>query len=205
MTLPPTFREDLSELPTHAFSYRSLTWWGVIGFMVIEGTAFVLTIATYFFLMSHEQSWAPRPMNPPGLIAGTLFTIVILLSEIPNTIVKKAAEAYDVATVRRLLPLLATIGIVLLIIRGFEFNSVNVFWYENAYGSILWALLLLHTSHIATDWVDTVVLAALMQTPHGESPRRLVDTDENSLYWRFVWLSWLPIYLLIYWVPRFFR
>ena len=56
-----------------------------------------------------------------------------------------------------------------------------------------------------TDWGDTVVLWRLMETPHSEDPRRLVDTDENALYWRFVWLSWLPIYALIYWVPRLFR
>jgi len=46
------------------------------------------------------------------------------------------------------------------------------------------------------------VLWALMITPLGHEPRRLVDTDENSLYWRYVWLLWIPIYLLIYWVPR---
>jgi heme/copper-type cytochrome/quinol oxidase subunit 3 len=144
-------------------------------------------------------------LQPPGLIAGTLFTVVILLSEIPNTMVKRAAHANDLATIRRLLPVTVGIGAVLLIIRGFEFNSLNVMWYSNAYGSIIWALLLLHTTHIGTDWFDTVVLAALMRTPHGETPRRIVDTDENALYWRFVWLSWLPIYALIYWVPRLFR
>jgi cytochrome c oxidase subunit 3 len=205
MTDGPRFTTDLAELPTHAFSHRSLTWWGVIGFMVIEGTAFVLAAAAYFFLMSHEAAWAPHPWNPPDLLAGTLFTILILLSEIPNTMIKKAAEAYDVAAIRRLFPLLVAIGFALLVIRGFEFNSLNVMWYDNAYGSILWALLLLHTTHIGTDWVDTVVLAGLMRTPHGESPRRLVDTDENSLYWRFVWHAWIPIYLLIYWAPRMFR
>lgn len=199
------FTTDVGDLPTHAFSHRSLTWWGTIGFMVIEGTAFVLTIAAYFFLMSHEAEWAPRPWLPPDLLAGTLFTIVILASEIPNTFLKKAAEAYDLATIRLLLPLMAAIGVVLLIIRGFEFNSLNVMWYDNAYGSIIWALLLLHTTHIGTDWVDTIVLWLLMRTAHGESPRRIVDTDENSLYWRFVWLAWIPIYLLIYWVPRIFR
>lgn len=87
------------------------------------------------------------------------------------------------------------IGAILLVIRGFEFNSLNVMWYDNAYGSIMWALLLLHTTHILTDWVDTIVLWRLMQTPHGEAPRRWVDVDENALYWRFVWLSWIPIYL----------
>ncbi|HWJ39406.1 MAG TPA: cytochrome C oxidase subunit III, partial [Sphingomicrobium sp.] len=63
----------------------------------------------------------------------------------------------------------------------------------------------LHATHLATDWGDTGVLYFLMRTPHRTSPRRLVDVDENSLYWRFVWLSWIPIYVLIYWVPRFFR
>jgi heme/copper-type cytochrome/quinol oxidase subunit 3 len=205
MSLQPSFTTDVAELPTHAFSHRSLTWWGIIGFMVIEGTAFALTIAAYFFLMSREETWAPRPWLPPDLLAGTLFTIVLLLSEIPNTMVKKAAEKYDVATVRRLLPVMVAIGVLLILIRGFEFNSLNVLWYENAYGSVIWALLFLHTTHIATDWGDTIVLWQLMKTPHGESPRRLVDTDENALYWRFVWLSWLPIYALIYWVPRMFR
>jgi cytochrome c oxidase subunit III len=205
MSLEPRFTDDVAELPTHAFSHRSLTWWGIIGFMVIEGTAFGLAIAAYFFLMSHEQQWAPGPWQPPGLIAGTLFTLVILVSEIPNTMVKKAAAKYDVEAIRNLLPWIVGIGVVLLVIRGFEFNSLHVLWYESAYGSIIWALLLLHTTHITTDWFDTVVLWQLMKTPHGESPRRVVDTDENALYWRFVWLSWLPIYVLIYWVPRFFR
>lgn len=205
MSLTPSFIEDVATLPTHAFSHRSLTWWGVIGFMVIEGTAFALTIAAYFFLMSQEQQWSPGPWQPPDLLAGTLFTLVLLLSEIPNAMIKKAATSYDVAAVRKLLPLMVAIGLLLFIIRGFEFNSLNVLWYDSAYGSIIWALLFLHTTHVVTDWGDTVVLWQLMKTPHGEAPRRLVDTDENALYWRFVWLSWLPIYVLIYWVPRFFR
>ena len=199
------FTEDLSALPDHAFSYRSLTWWGVIGFMVIEGTGFGLAIAAYFVLMSHELHWAPPPLDPPGLVAGTLFTLIMLLSEIPNTMIKRAAHRSDLRAVRLLMLVMIAIGAVLLIIRGFEFNSLHVFWYSNAYGSILWALLLLHTTHVGTDWFDTVVLGALMLTPHGETPRRFVDTDENALYWRFVWLCWIPIYLLIYWVPRMFR
>ena len=51
---------------------------------------------------------------------------------------------------------------MLLIIRGFEFNNLNCRWTDDAYGSIIWALLLLHTTHILTDWGDTVVLWALM-------------------------------------------
>ena len=196
------FADDVSELPTHKFGPSSLTWWGIIGFMVIEGAAFGLAFAAYFFLMGHEQGWPPEGRQAPDLLAGTLFTIVILLSEFPNTLIKRAAHERDVPTIRLLMGVMIAIGAVLLVIRGFEFNSLNVRWTDDAYGSIIWALLLLHTSHILTDWMDTVVLWALMLTNVGWEGRRLVDVDENSLYWRYVWLLWMPIYLMIYWVPR---
>jgi cytochrome c oxidase subunit 3 len=196
------FTDSVADLPTHKFGPSSLTWWGIIGFMVIEGAAFGLTFAAYFFLMGHEQGWPPVGRAAPSVLAGTLFTIIILLSEIPNTMIKKAAHEADVPTIRVLMPVIVAIGVVLLIIRGFEFNSLNVRWTDNAYGSIIWALLLLHTSHILTDWMDTVVLWMLMRTRLAYEGRRLVDVDENSLYWRYVWLLWIPIYLMIYWVPR---
>jgi heme/copper-type cytochrome/quinol oxidase subunit 3 len=201
MTDKSPFAIDLAPLPTHAYGHRSLTWWGIVAFFLIEGTAFALAIAAYFYLMNQEQAWPPPPFLPPGLLAGTLFTVLMLLSEIPNTIAKKAAEEKDLPTLQRMLIAASVIGLVLLVLRGFEFASLNVLWYQNAYGSAVWLLLVLHTTHIATDWVDTLVLTALMHTDHV-SGRKFVDCAENSVYWRFVWLVWLPIYVLIYWVPR---
>jgi cytochrome c oxidase subunit III len=198
----PRFTDDLSDLPTHKFGPSSITWWGIMAFMVIEGAAFALAFAAYFFLMGHEQGWPPEGREAPNLVAGTIFTIIMLLSEIPNTMVRKAARAHDVTRIRQLMPVIVAIGTVLLIVRGFEFNSLNVRWTDDAYGSIIWALLLLHTTHILTDWFDTVVLAVLMQTVVGYDGRKLEDVDENAMYWRYVWLLWIPIYLMIYWVPR---
>jgi heme/copper-type cytochrome/quinol oxidase subunit 3 len=167
MSLEPHFTEDLAELPTDILGPASLTWWGTIGFMVVEGAAFGLTFAAYFFLMNQEQQWPPDPWKSPDLIAGTLFTIAILVTELLNTRIKRAAQALDSDKVRRLLPWMVAVGVLLLAIRAFEFPSLNVSWYENAYGSIVWALLLLHTVHLLTDWVDSAVLAALVQTPLG--------------------------------------
>jgi cytochrome c oxidase subunit 3 len=202
MIRPVRFTDDLADLPTHKFGPSSATWWGVMAFMIIEGAAFGLAFAAYFFLMGHEQGWPPEGRQAPDLIAGTLFTILIVVSEIPNMMIKKAARGRDVPEIRRLLPVMIAIGLVLFVIRGFEFNSLNVRWTDDAYASIVWALLFLHTTHLATDWVDTVVLAVLMRTRVGWEGRRLVDVDENSMYWRYVWLLWLPIYLMIYWIPR---
>ena len=47
----------------------------------------------------------------------------------------------------------------------------------------------------------TLVLAVLMHTGPLEG-KRFADVSENAVYWYFVVLSWLPIYLVIYWAPR---
>lgn len=202
MTRAPHFTGDLAQLPTHAFGHRSLTWWGTIGFMVIEGVAFAMALAAYCILMAQEDQWPPPPFAPPDLLAGTLFTLVMLASEIPNAMVKRAAEHGKLREVRWLLLVMLGIGLLLFVIRAFEFASLGIWWYENAYGSIVWALLVLHTAHVLTDYADTAVLAGLMHTRHGIEGRRFADVSENALYWRFVWLTWLPIYVLLYWVPR---
>ena len=135
-------------------------------------------------------------------LAGTLFTILILLSEIPNTIVKRASERKDLPTVRRYLWVMTAIGVALIVIRAYEFRALHIWWYDNAYGSIIWTLLFLHLTHILTDFVDTVVLTAIVFTRQAADDRRMVDVSENAMYWRFVWLLWIPIYLMIYWIPR---
>ncbi|MFL6620235.1 MAG: cytochrome C oxidase subunit III, partial [Povalibacter sp.] len=82
--LPPRqFVGDLSQLPSHAHSHRSLTWWGMMGMIAIEGTAFALAIAAYLYLANHERHWPPYRL-PPSLIYGTLFTIISLVSALPN-------------------------------------------------------------------------------------------------------------------------
>jgi cytochrome c oxidase subunit I+III len=196
------FVGDLRALPSHAFGMRSLTWWGVIAYMLIEGGAFALTAGAYLFMMSQETVWPPASL-PPSLLPGLLFTAVILISELPNTILKKATEAQQLGKVRFWIVVLDLFGIVLFVIRGFEFAHLNVGWSDNAYGSIVWALLILHTVHVVSDWVESVVLTVLMFTGHGEEPRRFVDVSEDCLYWRFVWITWIPIFTLIYLVPRF--
>ena len=76
-----------------------------------------------------------------------------------------------------------------------------MWWDSNAYGSVTWTLLGLHTTHILTDVIDSFVLAGVLYFGPVK-PSLMVDLSENSLYWYFVVLAWLPIYALIYWAPR---
>jgi heme/copper-type cytochrome/quinol oxidase subunit 3 len=96
---------------------------------------------------------------------------------------------------------MSAIGAAALALRAFEFGGLNTSWDSNAYGSIQWFLLGLHTAHLATDLGDTLVLNALMPTRHGQG-RRFSDVSDNCFYWNFVIAAWLPLYGLLYWAPR---
>ena len=96
---------------------------------------------------------------------------------------------------------MSAIGVATVGIRFWEFTQLYVRWDQNAYGSLLWLLLGLHYTHLITDVGDTLVLTALMFTSHGRG-KRFSDVSDNAFYWYFVVARWLPIYLLVYWAPR---
>jgi cytochrome c oxidase subunit 3 len=193
---------DVSPLPTNAFGSRTLTWWGTIAFMSLEGMGFALAIGAYLYLRVLASSHWPINAPPPDLLPGTAITIILLLSLIPNHFAEEWARALNLRKVRWGLVLMSVIGVLPLIVRVFEFGAMHVRWDSDAYGSLVWFLLGLHTTHLLTDVGDTVVLTVLMFTPHGENPRRFSDASDNAFYWDFVVLSWLPIYFVIYWIPR---
>jgi cytochrome c oxidase subunit III len=191
---------DVSRLPGYAFSHHSLMWWGTMGIIFIEGTMFVLMIAIYFYLRNYAREWPPG-LLPPDLFWGTLNTAVLLVSGIPNQWYKKAAEKEDLIKVRIGLLVSIVFAIAFIVIRVFEFGALNCNYDTNAYGSAVWTLLGLHTIHLVTDFLDTVVLTALMFTKKVNG-RRFSDVSDNAFYWWFVVLVWLPIYVVLYWVPR---
>ncbi len=192
---------DVSMLAPGGFGYRSLMWWGTLGIVFIEGTVFALAIGAYFYLRSRVPTWPPDGIAPPDLRWGTLNVIILLASAIPNELAKKAAEHIDLRKVRLWLVACVLFGVAFNAVRAYEFARLNVLWNTDAYGSIVWMLLGLHTVHIATDVVDTCVLTALMFIGPVEE-KRFVDVEENAVYWYFVVASWLPIYGVIYWAPR---
>ena len=193
---------DVSQLPSFGFSHRSLMWWGTLGVMAIEGSVFALVIMSYFYLRTNAADDWPLGVPVPGLVWGTLNVILLLLSGIPNHLAKKSAERYDLAGTRFWLVVCVAFAVAFVVVRCLEFTQLHCRWDSNAYGSVVWGLLGLHTLHLITDLYDTGVLTALFFAGPFES-KRFVDVSENGVYWYFVVLSWLPIYAVIYWAPRF--
>jgi cytochrome c oxidase subunit 3 len=191
---------DVSPLPDYGFGHRSLLWWATASMMVIEGTVFALVLVSYFYLKGRAPHWPPSGSGP-DLRWGTLNTVLLIASCVPNALAKSAAERFDLGKVRLWMAVCLVFGLAFNIVRALEFTVLNVRWDSNAYGSVVWVLLGFHTTHVVTDFLDTGVLAALIFAGPIDD-HRFVDVSENALYWYFVVLAWLPIYAVIYFAPR---
>jgi heme/copper-type cytochrome/quinol oxidase subunit 3 len=192
---------DVSDLPSYGFSHRSLMWWGTAGMMAIEGAAFAFMIVVYLYLRSLGGTWPPGG-GAPDLLWGTVNLVLILASDIPNRLCDKAAIEHDLHRVRAGLIVCCVFGVALLVVRTLEFTVLNVRGDESAYGSAVWMLLGLHTFNLVTDVIDTFVITAVMFKEPMEG-KRFVDIAENSGYWDFIVVTWIPIYAVIYWGARF--
>ena len=191
---------DVSKLPAYAFGYRSEVSFGTAGYIAIEAMMFALLIASYLHLWARNTVW-PMGVAPPDLFWGTLNLGLMFVSAMPNQLAKTAAERLDLPKVQLWMSVCVLFGVALLAIRFMEFRSLNVAWDTNAYGSLVWALLGFHALHLLTDFGETAVLTAVMFAGPLEEPR-FVDVSENAFYWYFVIVAWVPIYVVLYLVPR---
>jgi cytochrome c oxidase subunit I+III len=192
---------DVRDLPDQgAFGPAGLIWWGTVGYMVIEGSMFVMVLITYFYLRLKVEEWPPSLPNP-SLLWGTANLLLGAVSLVPNQLAKSAAEASDQRRVQIWLITCVVLGLALIGLRWQEFAAVNARWDDNAYGSMVWCILVLHTMHLLTEVGDTAVLMVLALV-RPLNKRRYVDVSENGLYWYFVVAWWIPLYLTIYFAPR---
>jgi heme/copper-type cytochrome/quinol oxidase subunit 3 len=192
---------DVSTLPRIAFGSKGLIWWGTMGLMVIETTGFVMLWVTYFYVRGRVPEWPPGVL-PPGLGWGTIQLAVLLVSFVPNYLVKLRAERFDLYGTRLWLTVTTILALISVAVRVFEFTTLNVSWDTNAYGSIVWVLLGTHTMHLVTDLYDTVLLNVLAFVGPLEK-KRFVDFSDNSMYWNVIILWWIVLYVVLYIAPRY--
>jgi cytochrome c oxidase subunit III len=192
---------DVSGLPSVAFGRHNTTWLANVFYMTIEGMMFALIFATYFYLRTRSSDWPPGHL-PPALPYGIASAVVFLLSVIPARWVQKRAPGGDRAAIRNGLLLLSLFAIVATLLRVLEFTALNCRWSDDAYSSTVWVLIGMHSGHLITELIETLVLLAVALTPKMEGTR-LADAAINSDYWYFVVLTAWMVDLVIYGTTRF--
>jgi heme/copper-type cytochrome/quinol oxidase subunit 3 len=187
---------DVSGLPSVAFGPSNTTWLANVFYMAIEGMMFALMFASYFYLRTRTQEW-PAGHLPPAITYGALNAAIFLISVVPARWVQKRAPAGDRVAIRNGLIILSLFALVATVIRVFEFASLNCRWSDDAYSSTVWVLIGLHTGHLLTELIETLVITVMSFTTKMEGTR-LADAAINSDYWYFVVITGLIVDLLIY-------
>jgi cytochrome c oxidase subunit III len=193
---------DVSALPTVVFGSRATSWWGMMCFMAVESLTLAICAVSYFYLRKNFQAWPPEGTRLPSLLLPTIAVVALVASNALAVMLDRAAKKENFARTRVMLGIATVAGMVLFVIRIFEFQSLNTSWDSNAYGSIAWAVMAFHGSLMLMDTLETGGLALVYM--FGKPQRKhYVHASENAIYWGFTTLSWVPLYVIVFWGPRF--
>jgi heme/copper-type cytochrome/quinol oxidase subunit 3 len=193
---------DVSELPRVVFGQRDLMWWGTLGFMLIEGFTLFLCAGVYVYLQQNFSTWPPAGTPLPSLGVPTIQLVVMLVSLLPAWWTSKAAERFDLGKVRIGLTIATLFGLAIVGLRFWEtLVSLNVKWDTNAYGSAQWLILCAHGTLLLVELVEVGGMAAIFWIAPVEE-KHFSDVADLVFYWFFMVLSWVPLYLLCFLVPR---
>jgi cytochrome c oxidase subunit 3 len=120
---------------------------------------------------------------------------------VPNHLAKRAAEREDLQGGTLWLVACLLFALAFLACACFEFGALNTRWDSNAYGSVVWMLLALHTTHLITDtYRHRGAGRADVHRAAGRQALRRRQRERHVLVLRGG--SWLPIYAVIYWGAR---
>ena len=201
MSARPERLLDVAHLPEVTFGAKSLTWWGTIGFMIVEGMTLAVSAVSYLYLRQSAERWPPPNVPLPELLVPTVSMVVLLLVIVPMQMAGRAARRLDVAGVKRGLVIGTLLSAVCMALRVWEFTAFGVRWDDNAYGSAAWTLLGFHAALLAVDVLETGAMAALFLLGHAEA-KHFPDVEDAALYQWFLSLSYVPVWALLFLLPR---
>lgn len=214
-TVDPAFRSaspatiDVAHLPASAFDEAAPMWWGNLLFILIETTTVALGVAAYFYARMSFGDWPPPQVNVhpplfhpvPDLAAASVNTLLIVGACALVRWMDGCARRLERAKVLRGLLVLLIVAAVAIVLRFFEFHATHFGWNDNTYGSLVWMLLGLHLLYLAAAAGEAVVMGLYILT-HELDEKHALDVTLLGGYWYWTAGTWLVLYLVIYWSPR---
>ena len=186
-------------LDTNASGPGANIWWGIVGLIAVEITVFAALIASYYYYQVLSPGWPPE--SPPPLLLPTVNTFVLIGSSIAIAIADRGIRDGRQGRLRAGLVASILFAIAFLVLKGMELADKDYHWDTHAYGSIVWMMLGLHSLHVLSVLLKSLVMAVLAFRGYF-SERRYVGVQVNGMYWHFVVVIWIPIYITLYLSPR---
>jgi cytochrome c oxidase subunit 3 len=191
---------DVSRLPKHAFGPRAPVWWGTVLLIAIEGTMMGLLLVSYFYLRGNFQVWPPAGLGDRVFHLAMAQAALLGASLAPIMLASTAAKRGQLREARWLLLAGTLLGVVMLVLRALEIGALSFRWDSNAYGSVFWMILILHTTHVLSGVAENAVLLAVLWGGAVEE-KHFGDVENSALLWYFVVLEWAAALVILYFEP----
>ncbi len=193
---------DVSDYPALVHGPRGSLWWGMLGLVIIEVVVFGMLIVSYFYLKFHSPFWPPAGEELPQFLLPTINTLVLIGSSLAIGYADHSiSEKGDQRGLRIGLIGSFVLGLAFVVLKVVEYADVGYFWDSHAYGSVVWTMIVFHSSHVVSVLMKTVVVLTLAYRGYW-TQERCQGVKVNGLYWHFVVVIWIPLYITIYVVPR---
>lgn len=188
-------------LPTQSAHPRGPGWWGMLIFLLINGSLYAALVFAYFYLWLVASEWPPPGHVLPGLLMPSLGAALLLGASVTVHLARQR-NAQDRGVASRGLLLLAS-----LMLCGFIATQAWVLAdygqapQAHAYASLMWVLMGYHGVHAAAAllmaafvWLRSLLGRVTLQRPQ--------DIRVLTLFWHYTTGLWMIGLVLVHLFPR---
>ena len=190
---------DAQPLPVGSKEYNATGWLGALSLIAAEGSLFVYLLFSFaYFAVQHGKAWLPEAH--PSLKFSLPGTVILVASSGVVWWSERSLKRGN--RVQHLVALAGTIalGIVFLVIQGFEWKAKHFTLASSAYGSLFFTITGFHMLHVIVGVLMLSVVFAWSLAGFF-SPRRHLHVTISSAYWHFVDVVWLAVFFTFYIAP----
>lgn len=188
-------------LPTLLNGSQAPVWWAVMLLVVIETTVFATFLSAYLFLRFRSPEWPPAGVDAPQLLLPIINTIVLAIGSIAVFIGGRALKKGNIRGLKIWLGAGVLLETVFLSVKVYETTLFDYTISTHAYGSIFWIISGLHSVHVIIAIIVAGTTEVLALKDYFTQERQL-GVQLASIYWQFVAVIWIPVFVVLYLVPR---
>lgn len=188
-------------LPVTLNGLQSPAYWGMLTLVAIETVVFATLLSSYFYLRLLSDEWPPPGVPNPKLLLPVINTVVLLTSSGMLLWGTRGLSRGDVRRLKIGLGVAIVLEVVFFTIKMLVSTGLPFSWSDHAYGSIFASIDRLHSLHVVIAIVMAVILLILVFRGEFDAEHRL-GVQVVNVYWQFVALIWLPVFVVLFLVPR---
>jgi cytochrome c oxidase subunit III len=187
-------------LPLANRSGLSPARWAMVWMIATEASLFAYLLFSNYYVASQSRAAWP-PTGPLSLSLALPNTILLILSSIAYIWGERGLTAGNTRRFQLGIGLAFFLGLVFIIVQGFEWKGMAFTPQSSAFGSFFYATTGFHGAHVIVGLL--MILAVRVWAMRGKfTPRRHLAVTLAGMYWHFVDIVWLFVFASFYLAPR---